>query len=1068
MKINSIKIKGLLGQNYDVFLKLDDISNGCDEIFCSVADLSAITDFLFLNKHGNFRFDGSAECDFVHNGNSYQLARTKNFDNVASLLRCKENGVTKRFTRVEEKLTDLFKTDVEELFDNIVIESKEFDAFNANPTIDSYSNIADLRQVINTTQEAYNKAADRKSQLKSQLRAILAKPIKAVKASQLDAIRERTEELQKQYNDCLNEMSALKDEMRSLNSRENLQKDIRNTQGHIDRLIENSTFIDEKRKQLQDHNKVQRFLPQLKEILAYKKQMTDANQKLDADKEELEWFKSERQSIINQLGELNDEINRRVEQNTRLILIKNDSENIETLEKRNETLSERIVELQNDKEKLEQIKGVHKGTIETIDKGIEETKESLQEIDVPVRSINDLVENVRLSVKIKEVENQLQKTDSEMVFITQQLSDRELEVRKAQDLVSSLMKVDAVVTPLKSKDTLIKMLQSKISKSEMILQSLTEKQNTLRDEMQNLHYKEIEIDQSAECLQTILGQKMFDREVMLKKQVVNTANQAMQITDGKGGKIDMAAAPLSSTFIDENIDQLKVELVKRNNRKLALVSRQVGLRCVLQEVERQKQIVLGEIVTCRNERDEILRRFRELAKADKSEHVTKYFQALDQGKATNYMMDAQRGLVEQQTELSLLKEKYEDLNKQKQDIVSRLGSLSETQQAVDVRQMTVEMMVESNEQVKSALIELTEKLVLLHTQRKMESDAIEAAEVRIANVSSVLTEALNEKKANEKELLKIHQKVSMFVKGEPDEVQKAAQDKVNELVSEKKLLEEDRSELDDKILAKSVEIEKNGVVLKNLTDSYEATKQKAQTLMDDLGDDDVESIKLKNLSEEMYNSIKDAVDRFDATMSMLTSRMQHLKELYQDNADIDKYDELNQKLQELQQHFEEIEAELAESREETQNVTDAYISSNRMRTELTNIITQYNDSKNFDSVIKQTKIVELVFEEEIAKILSSASSVYGAMCGGGEIICDDDIFAVKSSKGKVTHYKDLSMSDKMCVFLSLRLCSLSTTFPNLNTVLLHGNMELNNAEMIARLKNLKGKNFIVEAMSTSL
>ena len=77
MKINSIKIKGLLGQNYDVFLKLDDISNGCDEIFCSVADLSAITDFLFLNKHGNFRFDGSAECDFVHNGNSYQKLRQR-------------------------------------------------------------------------------------------------------------------------------------------------------------------------------------------------------------------------------------------------------------------------------------------------------------------------------------------------------------------------------------------------------------------------------------------------------------------------------------------------------------------------------------------------------------------------------------------------------------------------------------------------------------------------------------------------------------------------------------------------------------------------------------------------------------------------------------------------------------------------------------------------------------------------------------------------------------------------------------------------------------------------------
>ena len=48
--------------------------------------------------------------------------------------------------------------------------------------------------------------------------------------------------------------------------------------------------------------------------------------------------------------------------------------------------------------------------------------------------------------------------------------------------------------------------KSKINKSEVILQSLTEKQQNLREEIQNLHYKEIELDQSADCLQTLLSQ----------------------------------------------------------------------------------------------------------------------------------------------------------------------------------------------------------------------------------------------------------------------------------------------------------------------------------------------------------------------------------------------------------------------------------------------------------------------------------------------------------------------------------------------------------------------------------
>ena len=47
--------------------------------------------------------------------------------------------------------------------------------------------------------------------------------------------------------------------------------------------------------------------------------------------------------------------------------------------------------------------------------------------------------------------------------------------------------------------------------------------------------------------------------------------------------------------------------------------------------------------------------------------VNKYFQALELGKATSYLLDIQRGLVETQTQISLLKEKYSDLIKDKKE-----------------------------------------------------------------------------------------------------------------------------------------------------------------------------------------------------------------------------------------------------------------------------------------------------------------------------------------------------------------------------------------------------------------
>ena len=59
----------------------------------------------------------------------------------------------------------------------------------------------------------------------------------------------------------------------------------------------------------------------------------------------------------------------------------------------------------------------------------------------------------------KEVEKQLDAVDKEIIFVSSQLNERELDVKKLQETVNTLLKIDGIVTPFKSKDTLLQILQ---------------------------------------------------------------------------------------------------------------------------------------------------------------------------------------------------------------------------------------------------------------------------------------------------------------------------------------------------------------------------------------------------------------------------------------------------------------------------------------------------------------------------------------------------------------------------------------------------------------------------------
>lgn len=1060
MKIGSLTIKGLFSKDFDAYIRAGDISAGCDEVFCSAVDLSAVINFLFLGDAKGFAYDGSAKCEFTHDGGEYLLSRAKNFDTVASMLRLSKNGVTTRFTDANSQLREMLG-DVKAKISGVVIEADDFRRFNENPSEDFFDEIARLNKTIEQSKAACRTAADKKNSLRLELQSALASTVAPAGEKDVAAAREKEADLKAKYMAALNETQKIKDALRALNTREFISADIQTTKNHIARLEENSAFIEEKRAQLAEHDKIQAFLPQLKDILAYRKKLTEAEQKVKDDLAEMEWLKSQRGGIVSQLEELESDISRKTEQNTRLLLIKNDSESIESLNRRNSDLADRIAQLQSDKESLEQVRDEHRKAVETIDAEIEETKESLRAIDVPVRSINELVENVRINVRIKEAEDNLRRIDDEMALASQQMTERETDVKKAKETVTALMELDAQVAPFKSKDTILQILQSKINKSEVILQSLSDKQNNLREEIQNLHYKEIEIDQSADCLQTILAQKQYDRDIVIKKQAISE-QQALPLA--QSGSV--MVAPTTCAFIDEHIESLKSDIVRRNNKKTDIVARQAGLKYALNEVERQKQIVLGDIVSCRNERDAVSRRFKELAKTADGEAAAQYFRALDTGNVSNFLMDAQRSLTEKQTQLSLLKEKYAQLEKRKKETATRIGTLTDTQKAVDVRQLTVEMMVESNEQVKTALMDVTEKLTALHTRRKAESDTAESAEIRLANLTSVINETLSEKKANEREILKINRKVSAFVKTDPDDEQRTAQERVNELTSEKKALEDSRAELDEKILAKAVEAEKDRVALDSLTSGYDDKRAAAKALMESIGAEDIESIKLKNLSDDSYSSLKNGVERFDATLAMLKNKLARLEEMLSADGEDSKEKELRDKLTEAEREAENYGNLLAEASEESADVARRFAEADKTKNKLASLIKRYEENLALSPLVRQSQMAGDVLSGEIDKILREASALYAMTGGRGKIVRTNGLIAL--SDGKTEAYGDLPLTDRLCLFVAIKLCLQKAKFPEMQTLLLHGDIKLDNKEAAERLGGLSDTNFLVEAMSVTV
>ena len=163
----------------------------------------------------------------------------------------------------------------------------------------------------------------------------------------------------------------------------------------------------------------------------------------------------------------------------------------------------------------------------------------------------------------------------------------------------------------------------------------------------------------------------------------------------------------------------------------------------------------------------------------------------------------------------------------------------------------------------------------------------------------------------------------------------------------------------------------------------------------------------------------------------------------------------------------DISENLAEAAEQRRLLAEGYVETEKSRNRLLSLIGRYEENSALSPLVRQSEMAGALLTAQINKIFAAATALYADMGGSGAVTAENGTIALTDGEN-TTPFGKLPLTDKVCLFIAVKLCLQKAAFPELETVLLHGEITLDKEETAARLGGLKDKNFIVEAMSASV
>lgn len=971
-----------------------------------------------LNNYLEFCFKEDVDCvmdvevEFFVNHEQFSLSRLHNDDETTrSVLKKLEDGQWKVVarSRASEYLESLINESLEDMLKIDYVNNIAVDNFHGDLMLfDEIKMLADVQEsVLRSSEEA---RALRERALRKVKEYADNGNSRAVSPEVLDAINGELNQVFRDITIVTTELSDLKARQTANGLRDDIARDLEATQKKYSTLTSRQEEIEEARRKVKLHDDIEILIPKVKTMRAVEEQRAEYEKKRYAITTELEWQEKELDSINKQLEEKQRQYALSQDKRNRVDAINNELAYVSALYEKNKQLNEQLLELNEKQQRLSAEKVMYTNKMDELEKSIGEVKTSLDAFNVPVKSVGELLETVRVDVKIDEVEAQIEKLQSEIAVKESQIAEKENNLVVQMKRFRSVAELDVAVTPIKAKDTILQVLDAKYSKLEAINQSLQEKQRNLTRALEDYKHQIAEIEKSKSKIQSeydnimLRKQEEFKREVFLNSQKVFSE-------DASG------VFAVTANFHDQEIEALEHELTSRTLDRELLLERAYQIEGSIKEIKRHIDINEAEMATLRNEKNNINNRYNEILAQNSNETVFNYLKALNNDGGTKYLLDVQQDAVRSEAELAELKRATEALRAKATALRSRLKYLKETQQQLDREQASVDFLVTTNDKVKEELTDIGERLSSSYEQYKAVSRQLESIESKLDDVRGEIMEVTKTIKVNEKQINESNDKAKKYA-GSDDIEQALANFKydLGDVESERQMLIDSKADTEKDLFKKRLENEKVQWLYDTKAAEYDELHRELQFEFN-LKGLDIDKVSDKDL-ESNADDLRKVVAEYDATRSLLAEKIDNLYGLLQsrpvENVSAEDITAKEHQLAVLRGRQEQLQ-------EERKLQLENYVAASTARMKVTAAAAEARTLTTLRATIDHNDLIGLLIRDKINAILTVATQYLNAFVEGGYTLAESNRKVVVRHDDKTFDYDELSQEVKTAVYVSLLL-----------------------------------------------
>ncbi len=963
-----------------------------------------------------FCFAPSSQCSYdvqaelSINGEDYELKKyhAKDGEIKSSLTKITDGKrqVVAYGKNCKTYLENLCNADVDKLIEQSYVNNITVESFHGDLLY--FDEIKILKNVENDAESTATQTRQRK------LNALQA--VKQAEGSQTQADTAQIASVDSQLQQIDQSIATLLQEIGNLDAvgdvdktRKNVEQQYCDTQKQLSELSAREEEIKALREDVQTKRLVPALVSKLNELDGISEQCTAYGKATAELATEIDWQEKQLADITAELTEKQRLYELSQDKRARIEAITKELNYIASLHEKNKLFAEQINLLDEQAERLEGEKQLLAEKLAVVENNIGNIADDLDSFALPSQSVSELLEAVRIDVKIDEVNTQLEKLQNELTIKESKIAEKENVFMAQTKRFKSVSELDVTISPLKAKNTILQVLEAKYNKLDTINYALTEKQRNLTRACEDYRYRIAQIEQSRAVLQSQLDRALLRKQEEFKREVY--LNNQRSYDDVSG------VYAVSVSFNDEEVSALRQQIEKRTADRDKLCMRVGEIEGALREIKRHVEINSAELETLTQEKNNINNRYNEIVAENKSEAVFHYLKALESNSGTKYLLDVQQEAVRSEAELAELKQSVESLKTRQSTLRSRVTYLKETQQQLSEQTVTADNIIETNDKLKNDLVLMGEKFTSNYQQYQLLARQLESTQSKLENVRAVTYEANKSVKVNKMQIAEATKRAEAQAGGENiEEALTSFKYEIGDVESDCQMLTESKRNIETELAKKRIELEKN----QWLYDMKRADcKQLGEEIADDLAEIGLTPEQVRSVCCDDVEQKQRILDDYENKLTTLTEQLENCKTLLVALPESKQYSD--KLFEEKQTRLATLQQQKANLEEQRKAITDSIVASGSSKAKFAAVLAEAETLSALQSTVGNSKIIALLVRDKIKSVLGFATTLLRLSTGTNYTLSQQD-YVLSVKKGQESFaYDELDRATKTAVFVSLLL-----------------------------------------------